>query len=269
METFRVVTWNLWWRFGDWERRLDAIRSVLVDLQPDVCGFQGVWMERGRNLAEILAAEFGAYGKVVPSLVPPSWRHAEPDPAVGLGNAVISKWPVHAYAPCHLGGKEGHNVLHAAIDAPRGRLDFFTTALATGYDQAQLRRDQVADVARFIAQQHGGVYPPILTGSLAAEPDTDEIRLLGGYKTKPAIKGQRILVDAWRYAADGDGYTRDRRNPHVRDAFEPSSRTDYILIGPAAGSGHGQVEFIRMFGDAAVGNVWPSAHAGIVADLRL
>lgn len=268
METFRVVTWNLWWRFGDWERRLDAIRSVLVELQPDVCGFQGVWIERGRNQAEMLAAEFGAYGKVLPSLVPAAWRGQVPDPSVGLGNAVISRWPVSAYAPCHLRGKDGRNVLHAAIDAPGGRLDFFTTALASGHGSAAERRDQVGDVAKFVSQQHSGAYPPVLTGSFGAEPDADEMRMLSGYKTKLMQKDQGILLDGWRYA-EGDGFSRDRRNPHVRDAYEPSARTDYILVGPASGEGRGHVEYIRMFGDAAVDNVWPSAYAGIVADLRL
>jgi len=27
--SMRVMTWNLWWRFGEWERRLGAIRTVV------------------------------------------------------------------------------------------------------------------------------------------------------------------------------------------------------------------------------------------------
>jgi hypothetical protein len=34
----RVVSWNLWWRFGSWRERATAIRSVLVDERPDICG---------------------------------------------------------------------------------------------------------------------------------------------------------------------------------------------------------------------------------------
>lgn len=55
----RVVTWNLWWRFGPWAERQKAILAVLRDLRPDVVGLQEVWADRrtGENLAEWLAAE--------------------------------------------------------------------------------------------------------------------------------------------------------------------------------------------------------------------
>jgi len=32
----RVLTWNLWWRFGPWRQRHDAIAAVLAEAQP-VC----------------------------------------------------------------------------------------------------------------------------------------------------------------------------------------------------------------------------------------
>src|SRR5512145_1455674 len=31
----RVVTWNLWWRLGDWESRLEGIAQTLEDHDPD------------------------------------------------------------------------------------------------------------------------------------------------------------------------------------------------------------------------------------------
>jgi hypothetical protein len=36
----RVASWNLWWRFGPWQRRRDAIAAVLSQARPDVCGLQ-------------------------------------------------------------------------------------------------------------------------------------------------------------------------------------------------------------------------------------
>ena len=44
--------------------------------------------------------------------------------------------------------------------------------------------------------------PVVVLGDMNAEPDSDEIRLLCGHKTAPAREGF-VLVDAWRYAAEG------------------------------------------------------------------
>ncbi len=32
----RVLTWNIWWRFGPWERRRPAIGATLARLDADV-----------------------------------------------------------------------------------------------------------------------------------------------------------------------------------------------------------------------------------------
>ncbi len=263
-----MVSWNLWWRFGDWERRLDAIRSVLTELQPDICGFQEVWTEPGRNQAEILAAEFGMYGAFAPAPVLARWRRDVPDRTIGTGNAVISRWPIKS-GICQLPGDDGRNMLHAAIDAPAGRIDFFTTQLTSEIGRSAERRDQVADVAKYIRDKRNGLYPPILTGDLNAEPDSDEMRQLGGHLVKSPIK-DLVLIDAWRYAdPSAPGFTWDRRNPYVRDSLEPSARIDYIMVAPPTAAGRGHVEYVRVFGDAPVGDVWPSDHAGVVADLRV
>ncbi|CAN5598450.1 hypothetical protein BH23ACT3_BH23ACT3_21470 [soil metagenome] len=42
----RVMTWNLWWRFGDWERRAPAIVEVLRQQDPDVVCLQEVGASR-------------------------------------------------------------------------------------------------------------------------------------------------------------------------------------------------------------------------------
>jgi endonuclease/exonuclease/phosphatase family metal-dependent hydrolase len=38
----RVVTWNLWWRLGDWEPRAEAIALTLEELRPDLVCLQEV-----------------------------------------------------------------------------------------------------------------------------------------------------------------------------------------------------------------------------------
>ena len=262
----RVLTWNLWWQFGDWQRRLQAIRAVLAEVKPDICCFQEAWTGPDGNQAELLAAEFDMFGGFAPS-PGEGWRRRLPGSTAGVGNAVISRWPIAETAICHLMSEDGRNVLHAAIDAPGGRLDVFTTQFSPEPYESAARVRQVQDTLRFVVQQSTGAYPPILTGDLGAEADSDEVRLLGGQKTKPYLP-KRVLIDAWRYAeTPTDGWTWDRRNPYVQATFEPSARIDYIFVGPPAADGRGHVERVALVGDQAVDGVWPSHHAGIVVDL--
>src|SRR5262249_56769523 len=73
--------------------------------------------------------------------------------------------------------------------------------------------------------------PPVLTGDLNAEPGSDELRLLGGLLTAPAVPGL-VLIDAWRYADPGDpGFTWHHRNGYQADSLIPDSRIDYVLVG--------------------------------------
>lgn len=53
--TLRVLTWNVWWLFGAWRERREAIAAVLRDVRPDVIGLQEVWAGDGENLAGWLA----------------------------------------------------------------------------------------------------------------------------------------------------------------------------------------------------------------------
>lgn len=90
----RVLTWNVWWRFGPWEQRQKAIVSVLRELRPDVVGLQEVWAGGGENLARWLAQELGMQWTWAPSHAPQRWRQRLGDPTVDVGNAVLSRWPI-------------------------------------------------------------------------------------------------------------------------------------------------------------------------------
>ncbi len=39
----RIMTWNIWWRFGPWVQREPAILQCIADLNPDVIALQEVW----------------------------------------------------------------------------------------------------------------------------------------------------------------------------------------------------------------------------------
>jgi endonuclease/exonuclease/phosphatase family metal-dependent hydrolase len=270
----RVATWNLWWRFGDWQARFEAIAAVLGEAAPDVVGLQEVWARGPVNEAGLLAKRLGMHRAYVPSPAPGRWQRKADDTSA-FGNAVLSRWPVAGVAHADLpapssGAPDGRRVLHASLDSPAGRLPFFTTQLSAFPGRSALRCAQVRRVAAFVAEHapDDGL-PPVVTGDLNAVPESDEVRLLEGFLTEPAVP-DLLLVDAWRYAAPGDrGSTWNRGNPHAAVTGEPDARIDYVLVGTPRAAGAALVRGARVVGDGPVGGVWPSDHAAVVVDLTL
>ncbi|MER5752382.1 endonuclease/exonuclease/phosphatase family protein [Streptomyces sp. NPDC002088] len=265
----RVVTWNLWWRFGPWETRQKAILATLRELRPDVVGLQEVWECGGENLAEWLAAELGMHWTWAASDASDRWQRRIGDATVDVGNAVLSRWPVVEQDVLRLPVPEelddGRLALYTRLAAPTHPIPFFTTHLTSAIHASAVRREQVTALAEFVAAHRGGTdFPPVVTGDFNAWPDSDEVRLFGGYKTAPVVPGQ-VLLDAWEYADPAaPSATWDPANPYV--GRSPAVRIDYIHVGTGPG-GLGDVRAIRRAGDGPVDGVWPSDHAAVVADL--
>jgi endonuclease/exonuclease/phosphatase family metal-dependent hydrolase len=264
----RVLTWNLWWRYGPWQQRGEAIAATLAQVRPDLCGLQEVWASPAENFAAALAARLGMHWCWAPAA---SGRGGDGED-LSLGNAILSRWPIEAQAHLALptGGlvDEGRVVVHGRIATPGGTLPLFSTHFSYGPGLSQVRTAQARALAEFAAGHAEGCdYPPVVTGDLNAEPGSDEVRLLGGLLTAPAAPGL-VLVDAWRYAAPADpGYTWHHRNGYLGDSPIPDSRIDYILAGLPR-QGRGKVLSAELAGTAPVAGVWPSDHFAVVADLR-
>lgn len=272
----RVLSWNLWGRFGPWPSRADPIAVTLAQAGPDVCGLQEVWSSGERCFAADLAGRLGMHWRW--AMASPGRPGSGPGPGgqggqreqIAGGNAILSRWPIVADAELALPvreGDQGRVALHARVQTPGGVLPFFTTHLTHHPGASQIRVAQVRRLAEFIAAHAAGCdYPPVLTGDLNAEPDSDELRLLGGLLTAPAVAGQ-VLVDAWRYADPADpGFTWSRRNGYHTAPVLPDGRIDYILSGLPT-RGLGRIRSARLAGDAPVDGVWPSDHFAVVADL--
>jgi endonuclease/exonuclease/phosphatase family metal-dependent hydrolase len=261
----RVMTWNLWWRFGDWRARLDAIAEVVRQEQPDICGLQEVWTDPERNQAEWLAAELGMHVAFGAPSDQQRWRDKIKDQTLGYGTAVLSRWPIRDPQIFDLPLDPSRPALSVVIDAPHASVPFTTVHLSVIGGPAR-RMAQVEWLARHVATQPVTDYPPIVVGDFNAEPESDEIRRFGGRLTPPIVDGQ-VFLDAWLYAPPGDhGLTWDRANPYVAQWIEPSGRIDYIhVVGRPSDAG--RIRSVRNAGRAAVDGVWPSDHAAVVADL--
>jgi endonuclease/exonuclease/phosphatase family metal-dependent hydrolase len=276
VDKLRVATLNIWNRQGPWSRRIALIRRGIDALAPDILGLQEVLRDADGSLDQAREIGTGLAYNV-------AFGEAEDLGVVGsFGNALLSRFPIAEHRAIALPGRaesgEARSVLHARIDAPFGPVSVFITHLNWKLHHGWVRLRQVrflVDLMRDLAPPASDAFPPILLGDLNAEPESDEIRYLRGLAT---VDGRSVyFADAWTYGAPpGDaGPTYDgQRNGFAAVAREPPRRIDYILVRREPGPFRGEPLEARLafteptaFGEA--GEVWPSDHFGVVADLAV
>ena len=265
--TLRVMTWNLWWRFGPWQARRHAIVDTIRATDPDVLCLQEVWAETaGSSMASMLAEEFGYHA--VASV--PIGRSD-----VGFANAVLSRWrtdPLADEALPRVDGSPGHRrIVAASVATPWGPWPIASAHLDHRFDDSAARRRQCARVLELAADWRGDPavdLPVILGADLNAVPDSAEVRMLTG--REPGLAGI-VFSDAWEQVGAGSGATWTRANPYTSDSAWPNRRIDYVLVSwprpkpvgnPVAASLVG-VDPVDVDGEP----VWASDHAGVVADI--
>lgn len=263
----RVLTWNLWWRFGPWEERQPAIVDTLRRIDADVLCLQEVWETRdGKSQAATLADALGFHHSYAAGL----GLDIAPE---SLGNAVLSRWPITAVDSRALPAPEGLDelrvVLRADVDGPRGPFEVFCTHLNWRLDQSHVRELQLRFVCELVAATKvRRSYPPVLCGDFNADPESDEIRMLVGQRAAPVPK--LVFLDAWRARGDGTpGYTWSFDNAYTQLDPEPERRLDYVFVGyPRDEDAAGEPLSCRVEGVAPVGGVQPSDHYAVLAELR-
>ncbi len=257
----KVLTWNIWWRFGPWELRQPAIIKTLKKHDADIITLQEVWSDGETDQAALLAEELGYYHVGVSNME---------IKGASLGNAILSRWPIKRHEPCTLFGKsetgEGRAVQFAEIDGPRGLIPVFSTHLNWKFEHSHIRQRQVTDLARFVDHQRPWTFPPIVCGDFNADPSSEEIRMLKGMTTCPA-EGL-FFHDAWAVAGNGPGITWDNNNPYAAAELEPDRRIDYVFVGWPLAGGAGHIVECAIAGNQPVGGVWPSDHFAVMAELR-
>jgi endonuclease/exonuclease/phosphatase family metal-dependent hydrolase len=269
----RVVTWNLWGRYGPWQQRQRAIVETLRTVDADVVALQEVWEQvsddTGQNQAAAIAADLGYPAHV--------YAHNLERDGVRSGNAVLARWPIvrtgtrvlPRTAAEGVADDEGEErlCLFAEIDGPRGLVQIFCAHLSWRADHSSVRQTQTADIARFVRECRPRRFPAIVAGDLNAEPSSDEVRLLTGRCASP-VPGV-VLRDAWEAAGRRDpGFTWSNENPFARASLDLDRRIDHILVGSPKLGGAGQVLEAWIAGDAPVDGWWGSDHLAVVAELR-
>ncbi|MFD6417240.1 endonuclease/exonuclease/phosphatase family protein [Streptomyces sp. NPDC060194] len=268
----RVLTWNVWWRFGPWQERRKALLSVLREEAPDVVGLQEVWDHDGENLAGWLADELGLHWAFAAHDRPHYWQRRIGGEPVAIGNAVLSRYPILStesrLLPAPADRDQGRRALFARLDGPVAPVPFFTVHLNSAVHESGTRVEQVAELARFVAEHRAdGDHPAVVSGDFNARPDSDEVRLFGGSRTAPVVPRQSF-VDAWDFAEEGAAWaTWGDGNPYLASVPPPNARIDYIHVSLPARGGLGHVRAVRRTGHGYVDGVWPSDHAAVVADL--
>ncbi len=258
----KILTWNIWWRFGPWEERADAIVAEIAAIDADVIALQEVWAHGGTSFAAEIAAKLGFHYV---------YENCMDVGDTGFGNAILSRWPITTSDQVTLYGAEQTGetrvAIYAEIDGPRGKIPMFTTHLNWKFDQSHIRQKQVADIARFIDSKPSSKFPPVLCGDFNADPDSQEIRMLNGLATGP-VEGL-VFHDAWACVGDSSGgMTWDNTNTYVAMEFEPDRRIDYILVGLPAAKGAGHIVDSTVVGNKPVNNIYPSDHFAVLAQLR-
>lgn len=263
----RLVTWNLWWRLGDWKGRAHAIARTLEQLQPDLVCLQEVWQEGDENQAAILADRLGMTHAFAPDRT---------EGGVEQGVALLSRWALtevaHRALPVPPDVKEPNVALRAVVQGPRGPLLVATTHLIPYPHRGAYRERQLRSLVDFMAEtgkptdHHGR---SIIAGDFNAPPDSDEIRLLTGQRP-PHAPGW-VFLDAWETAGNGSpGYTVTKTNPNSAPLLLPNLRWDYIFVRWPSGrpGGVGHPVNAEVVGVAAKKGIVPSDHYAVLADLR-
>jgi endonuclease/exonuclease/phosphatase family metal-dependent hydrolase len=256
----RVMTWNLWWRFGrQWQERQHGILATLRGVQPDLAGLQEVWGTALESQAHWLGDKLGMHAAFAAPSLPPPPEHSEYEVGVGL----LSRWPIQRVEEHRMPSRHRSEIvaLTALIEHPTGPLH----AVVSCIDWEQEYADQRMAQARYLADlltdpSRDGPLPVLLLGDLNSPPTTPEMKLLAS-----------VAVDAWTASgAAGDaGHTLSTRNPYApRGIWLSDQRIDYVLARPGRVDQPVVVEQAFLAGEPHDGRC-PSDHYAVVADLHL
>jgi endonuclease/exonuclease/phosphatase family metal-dependent hydrolase len=261
--TVRVVTWNVWGRYGaEWKDRQAALQDELMEAGPDIVCLVEAWRQGDSTQSKLIAAHLGLlHHHFVGDREQEDW-------VSGVG--IVSRWPFSAPVRRPLRDEAGSGfgeAVHVVVDAERGPIQLFVAMLDYPLDASALRQAQARELARFVSEVARRRYPTVVCGDFNADPDSEEIRMLTG-RSATAAPGL-VFYDAWEVAGDGTpGHTWSNRNPLAALGLYPNRRFDYIFSAWPRLGGVGHPLHCAVLGVRPPDQQQLSDHYGVVADLR-
>ncbi|MBO65215.1 MAG: endonuclease [Actinobacteria bacterium] len=260
-ECVRIATWNLWWRFGDWESRQVAIRQTLEQVNADVICLQEVWSsETGDDQVKELAEHLNLHFVRTPE----RWWKGH-----SFGNAILSRYPIAESEAVRLPPVDSPGTrwaLLAVLDRLGTRIPVICTHLEYRFDQSVRRQEQVKAIYQLVASNHDPEgHPVLLAGDFNATPNSTEIRMITGEAPTP-VEGL-ALTDAWPQCNESPGWTWDKANPYLEDATWPQRRLDYVFVSWPRPAPMGNIAAAHLAGVEPVDGITASDHWAVVVDL--
>lgn len=261
----RIVTWNVWWRFGPcWRERQHGLLETLRAVDPDVVALQESWGRDTMSQAQEFGDQLGMVAAfAAPSLPPPPDPVENPDQAgVEVGLGLLSRWPIRRLQQVSLPARHrtpAPVAITATLDHPSGPLHVVIACLEwePAYNDDRIAQAQ-ALVKLATDPATDGALPVIVCGDLNAAPDSPVLRPL-----------QDALIDAWA-AGGGDPSAATLRSDHPFAPAEADElidqRIDHVFIRPGRPGVRVAVESVAITGDAVDG-LAPSDHKAVVCDL--
>ncbi|MBF9128728.1 endonuclease/exonuclease/phosphatase family protein [Plantactinospora sp. S1510] len=266
----RILTWNVWWRFGGaWQEREQGIVQTLERVGPDVVGLVETWAGDGTTQVRRLADRLGMATAVFAptSLPPPPDPVEEPTQAgIGMGIGLLSRWPLLAAEihdlPCAQRAGRPPTALLAVLDHPHGPLRVIVACIEwePGYAADQLAQSHA--LATIAADPRlDGDLPVLLVGDLNAAVEQSDLA--------PLLD---VLIDTWTLGGgDPDGVTLSSSVPDapLEATKQIDRRIDHVLARPGRTGGTLAVRRAFLAGDQPVNGRYPSDHFAVVVDLDI
>ncbi|QBD80437.1 hypothetical protein EPA93_32475 [Ktedonosporobacter rubrisoli] len=272
--SLRVLTMNLWQRYGAWPERRAVLINGLKALNPDLVAFQ-----------EVIKNE--EYDQIL-DLLGPEWNfaHQQRRAPEGMGIAIASRWPISEVqeidahvTPRTLNFPCGTLIAEVLAPEPVGPLLFVNHFPNWQLSYEYERELQTVAAARAV-EEHISQRPQqvVLVGDLDADPDAACIRFLSGRQSLGEMSV--CYRDAWESTHPQEpGHTFTPANPQVREQVVkgmrpfrdwPFRRIDYIFVrhGEHGGSALDIAACKRIFDEPTEG-VQASDHYGLIADLTV
>jgi endonuclease/exonuclease/phosphatase family metal-dependent hydrolase len=263
--TARVMTWNVWWRFGPrWRDRQAGLLRTIRDVDPDVVAMPESWATVSASQAGEFASALGfhhAFGAQSLPPLPDVPEHPDQN-EVDLGIGLLSRWPItsvrHELLPARH-RPQAPIVLVATLAHPAGPLPVLAACLEW---EPAYNDDRVAQANALVDMatdpELDGVAPIVVMGDLNAAPDSPVLRPL-----------RDVLTDAW-VAGGGDPGSASLRSDHPFAPLEADElidqRIDHVFFRAGQPGQRVTVAEPRLAGDPVDG-LDPSDHLAVVCDL--